>query len=287
MQYISSFFGLAGPSATNPNVFLFDSRESPDFDSITDLTSANTLARKARAVLAFNGYLNPVRGRRAGKYYLPNLKYTQPRSSLIEKTTDIVKQTGTGTLSEVSSIADSQTYSLRIDTYTTLFLGQGAVPFSQTERGTLSFPPVRMTDSNCPYGQGGSPQIGIRYIHEGGNQFSGIADKSATVPACGSVDVRPEYSSVIIAFQLLQVATSASVLAIGGYGTPRLSQASGDGLLYQEQSGPDETITLDKAFCYLNEFTGFVKFDSNDFESLEAVPGTRPRMRFISSNLPV
>ncbi|UAW96689.1 hypothetical protein pEaSNUABM22_00202 [Erwinia phage pEa_SNUABM_22] len=285
MQYIHSFFGLAGPSAQNPNVFLYDSSESQTID-LTNLTTANAVARKARAVLAFNGFLNPVRGRKDNKYYLPNLKYTQPRSSLIERTTDIVKQIGSGTLSGISSIAESQSYALGLDANTTLHIGEGSISFTQDGQGTLVFPPVRLSDANCPYGQSGSPQIGIRYVHEGGNQMIGIAAQYTSVPACKFIEVRPSYASVGLPFQLLQVATSAGVTG-GSSGYPNLTQTTGDGLLYQTQTGVDETVHLDKAFCYLNEFGGFVKFDSTDFASFDAVPGTRPRMRFKSSNLSV
>ncbi|QZE60112.1 hypothetical protein pEaSNUABM35_00195 [Erwinia phage pEa_SNUABM_35] len=285
MQYIHSFFGLAGSSAQNPNVFLYDSSENQTID-LTDFNTANVIARKARAVLAFNGFLNPVRGRKNNKYYLPNLKYTQPRSSLIEKTTEIVKQTGIGTLSGVSSIADAQSYALGLDSATTLHIGEGSISFTQDGQGTLVFPPVRLSDSNCPYGQSGSPQIGIRYVHEGGNQMNGIAAQYTGVPACSFVEVRPSYSSVGLPFQLLQVAISASVTGSSN-GYPRLTQTTGDGLLYQTQTGVDETVHLDKAFCYLNEFGGFVKFDSSDFTPFDAVPGTRPRMRFKSSKLSV
>lgn len=286
MQYIHSFFGLAGSSASMPNVFLFDSKDAPDLSTVTDLTKANVLARKARGVLAFNGFLNPVRGRKSGKYYLPNFKYTQPSSSQIEKTTDIVKQTGQGKLSGVSSVSASQTYSLGIDSNTTLYSGEGVLSSAQDSKAVLTFPPVLLADTNCPYGQSGSAQLGIRYVHEGGNQFNGTASQYTGVPACSSIAVRPVFNAVAIEFQLLQVALSAGATGSPS-GTPAILPTTGDGLLYQTQTGSDETVHLDKAFCYLNEFSGFVKFDSNDFNPFDAVPGTRPRMRFKSSNLPV
>lgn len=284
MQYIHGLFGLAGPSAAMPNVFLYNSQEQPTLD-LTNLTTANAVARKARGVLAFNGFLNPIRGLKGGKYYLPNLKYTQSRSVLIEKTTEIVKQTGQGTLSGVNSVAASQTYSLGIGTDTTMFIGEGSISFTSTT-GTITFPSVTLSDTNCPYGQSGSARLGLRYIHEDGNQVNDAASQSASVPACGSIAIRPVFSSPVFGFQLLQVATSASSTG-GSSGTPSLTSASSDGLLYQTQTGTDETVRLDKGFCYLNEFAGFLKFDSTDFTPFDAVPGTRPRMRFKSSNLPV
>lgn len=288
MQYLSSFAGLTGPSTSNPNVFLFDSREEPNI-SVTNLTDANLLAKRARSVLGFNGFCNTVRGRKSNRYYFCPLRYTKPRADLIEASTDIVSQPSSGTLSGLTTVAETQSYSMGLGTDTTLFLTYGVKDISQLSDASIVFPPIALSDTNCPYGQSGTAVIGFRYVHDQGNQFTYTATISMGVPACKFSVGNPINSNPIIEFKLMQAAVSATVQGIGGYGTPSLSTSSTTGdFMYQRQAGlEDELLTLDRAMCYLKEFRAFITMDNTEFMPVSAVPGTRPKIQFKLSKLSI
>lgn len=280
MQYISSFFGLAGPSAANPNVFLFDSTENPDLDSITDLTSANKIARMARSVLAFNGFLNPVRGRKSSKYHFTCLKYVYGSPVSLNNDTDIVNQNVSKGLSGNSSVAASQSYSfLNASGNVTVFLTNGM----QGAQNIL-MPPMNLHDGNCPYGQYATGTLTNRFVRSTGEVDSATCSASGSTGVCTFRQYRANSTP---SYPYTMLATPISATVSGANGQPGLSFPSYDGVFAQDQTGDDETVHLDKAFCYLSEFSGFVKFDSTDFTTFDAVPGTRPRMRFKSANLPV
>ncbi|UAW53311.1 hypothetical protein pEaSNUABM30_00193 [Erwinia phage pEa_SNUABM_30] len=278
MQYISSFFGLGGPSPTNPNVFLYDSRESSDFSTITDMPKANALARKARAVLGFNGFLNPVRGRKSGKYHFTCLKYMYGSPVTLNNDTDIVQQDTSKGLSGNSSIAESQSYSfLNASGNVTVFLTTGM----QSNQPIL-MPPMNLHDGNCPYGQYATGTLTTLYAKETGENASGSCSAAGGTGVCTFATFRatetPNYPYTMMA-------TPISARASGSNGQPGISFPSYDGVFSQTQTGDDESVVLDKAFCYLKEFRAFCKLDSNDFHAVNATPGTRPKMRFKETNL--
>ena len=281
MQYLSSFSGLSGPTDVHPNVFLFDSREEPTL-SATNLTDANLLAKRARSVLGFNGFCNTVRGRKAGRYYFCPLKYTRLRTALIEAGTDIVSYSGAGTISGLTTFAEKQSYSMGVGKDTTLFLTYGVKSMADLSDPTLVLPPVQLADTNCPYGQSGTANIGVRYVNDQGNQFTVTASITARVPACDKTFVTPTSASISTEFKLLQAAVSADVSANSGYGTPALSAASTtDARMYQRQANlADESVILDKAFCHHSALRAFVALSSDDFVPIAADPGTQPKISF-------
>lgn len=287
MQYISSFFGLAGPSAANPNVFLYDSREQATLP-VTDMTNANTLARKARTTLGFNGYLNTIRGRKSNKYFLSPLKYTRPRANPIDAQTDIVTQSGTGTLSGMASIAAAQSFVLGLGADTTLFLMQGLQPLSVSGVGAISFPPLTFYDTNCPYGSSATGNMTMRYTTSDNTVAAITASVGGSAPACSSRSYTPTATATLLAnSELLQATTAFSVGSGGISGTASVGagSTSDGGATFQAQTGSDESLVLDKAFFYMNEVRGFIKFDGTDFDPITADPGTRPRIHFRATAL--
>ncbi|QZE56734.1 hypothetical protein pEaSNUABM40_00201 [Erwinia phage pEa_SNUABM_40] len=288
MQYISSFSGLSGPTDAHPNVFLFDSREEPTV-SATNLTDANLLAKRARSVLGFNGFCNTVRGRKAGRYYFCPLKYTRLRSALIEATTDIVSYSGAGTISGLTTFAEEQSYGMGVGINTTLFLTYGVKSMADLTDPTVVLPPVQLAGTNCPYGQSGTVNIGFRYVHDQGNQFTYTASITTNVSACDKTIAIPTSASISTEFKLLQAAVSAGVVANSGYGTPALSAASTtDARMYQRQADlADESVILDKAFCYHAALKAFISLSSDDFVPVSADPGTQPKISFKYKKLTV
>lgn len=278
MQYVSSFFGLGGPSPTNPNVFLFDSKENPDFSTISDMTKANALARKARAVLGFNGFLNPVRGRKSGKYHFTCLKYMYGSPVVLNNDTDIVQQDTAKGLSGNCSIADSQSYVfLNASGNVTVFLTTG-----MQSGGDILMPPMNLHDGNCPYGQFATGTLTHLYVKSSGENASGSCSAAGGTGVCKYTTYRATETP---ASDYTMMATPISARASGANGQPGISFPSYDGVFAQTQTGDDESVVLDKAFCYLKEFRAFCKLDSNDFDTINATPGTRPKMRFKQTNL--
>lgn len=270
MQYVSSFFGLMGPSASMPNVFMFDSKENPDFSTLTDLTKANTLARKARAVLAFNGFLNPVRGLKSGKYHFTLLKYSLLNSVALSDTTDIVTQTGDGVLSGNSSIAASQTYIAITSGRNNIYLTTGMIAGQPIQQ-----PPVTVHDGNCPYGQYATAYYGNRYIDQSGNMSVSTSSIGASTGVCSFATVRAQEVPTVAA-KMMQTPTSMSVS--GANGTPGLGlSVAYDGTFCQTQTGTDESVVLDCCFFYNSQMKALIKLGSDDFTPIAAVPGTRPR----------
>lgn len=277
MQYLSSFFGLAGP-ATNPNVFLYDSRESSDFSVLTDMAKANVLARSARAVLGFNGYLNPIRGRKANKYHFTCLKYIQASSVFLNNDTDIVQQNTAWGLSGNTSIAASQSYSLLMSGgLTTVFLTTGMIAGQPIPLG-----PMNLHDGNCPYGQIATGYVAVRYVRPTGETAASTASAGGGTGACKFITV---VASDIPAAAYSMMGLPTSVTAAGANGQPGLSFPSYDGVFAQTQSGVDESPVLDKAFFYSPQFRAFCKLDTTDFEAIVSDPGTRPKMKFKQSKL--
>lgn len=281
MQYISSFFGLAGPSATNPNVFLYDSREPSDFSTLTDMTKANVLARTARAVLGFNGFLNPIRGRKSNKYHFTCLKYQQPSSITLDNSYDIVQQDPTKGLSGNCSIAASQSYSfLNTSGNTTVFLTTGMIAGQP-----ITMPPMNLHDGNCPYGQVATGYIVSRYVRDTGVTATGTCSAGGATGICTftayTATETPAYACTMMGLP-------TSFYATGSNGTPGISaNANYNGQFAQTQSGVDEAPILDKAFFYSSVLRGFCKLDANDFTAITSDPGTRPKMRFKQSNLAI
>lgn len=281
MQYISSFFGLAGPAATNPNVFLFDSREPSDFSTLTDMTKANTLARTARAVLGFNGFLNPIRGRKSNKYHFTCLKYQQPNSIILDNSYDIVQQDPTKGLSGNCSIAAAQSYSfLNANGNTTVFLTTGMIAGQP-----ITMPPMELHDGNCPYGQIATGYIVSRYVRDTGDTATGACSAGGATGVC-TFTTRTATETPAYACTMMGLPTS--FYATGNNGQPGISASSSyNGQFAQTQSGVDESPILDKAFFYSSVLHGFCKLDTTDFTPVASDPGTRPKMRFKQSNLAI
>lgn len=278
MQYISSFSGLAGPSPTMPNVFLYDSREPSDFSTLTDMTKANALARTARAVLGFNGFLNPIRGRKSNKYHFTCLKYIQATSVALTNDTDIVQQNTAWGLSGNSSIAAAQSYSLLVSGgLTTIFLTTGMISGQP-----IQLPPMNLHDGNCPYGQYATGFIGIRYVRATGETAASTASAGGSTGAC-SFRTYAATETPNFGYALMGLPTSTTVS--GANGQPGISFPSYDGVFAQTQTGADESPVLDKAFFYSPHFRAFCKFDTTDFEAIVSDPGTRPKMKFKKTNL--
>lgn len=281
MQYISSFFGLGGPSPTNPNVFLYDSREDSDFSTLTDMTKANVLARKARAVLGFNGYLNPIRGRKSNKYHFTCLKYQQPSSITLDNSYDIVQQDPAKGLSGNCSIAASQSYSfLNTSGNTTVFLTTGMIAGQP-----ITMPPMNLHDGNCPYGQIATGFIGSRYVRDTGVTATGTCSAGGATGICTYTTVTANETP---AYACTMMGLPTSFYATGTNGTPGISAgANYNGEFAQTQSGVDEAPILNKAFFYSSVLRAFCKLDANDFDAVTSDPGTRPKMRFKQSNLAI
>lgn len=279
MQYISSFFGLGGPSPTNPNVFLYDSREDSDFSTLTDMTKANVLARKARAVLGFNGYLNPIRGRKSNKYHFTCLKYQQPSSITLDNSYDIVQQDPAKGLSGNCSIAASQSYSfLNTGGNTTVFLTTGMIAGQP-----ITMPPMNLHDGNCPYGQSATGYIVSRYVRDTGVTATGTCSAGGPTGVCTFATYTATETPV---YACTMMGLPTSFYATGSNGQPGISAgANYNGQFAQTQSGVDESPVLDKAFFYSPQFRAFCKFDTTDFDAIVSDPGTRPKMKFKQSKL--
>ena len=207
---------------------------------------------------------------------------------MIEASTDIVSQPSSGALSGLTTVAQTQSYSMSLSSDTTLFLTYGVKDISQLSDASIVFPPIGLSDTNCPYGQSGTAVIGFRYVHDQGNQFTYNATVSMSVPACSYAVGNPVNTNPIIEFKLMQAAVSTSVSG-GGYGTPSLGTSSTTGdFMYQRQAGlEDESPILDRAMCYLKEFRAFVTMNETEFAPVSAIPGTRPKIQFKLSKLSI
>ncbi|QZE57409.1 hypothetical protein MPK71_gp200 [Erwinia phage pEa_SNUABM_1] len=279
MQYLSSFFGLAGPSATNPNVFLYDSREQSDFSVLTDMAKANTLARTARAVLGFNGFLNPIRGRKSNNYHFTCLKYIHPSSSALNNDTDIVQQDSSRGLSGNASIAQAQSYSImNTGGSTTVFLTTGMIGGQ-----TITMPPIQLHDGNCPYGQYATGYIAVRYVRATGETAASTPSAGGSTGACKFITV---YATETPNFGYAMMGFPTSLTANGANGQPGIAGSPlYTGVFAQNQAGVDESPVLDKAFFYSPQIRAFCKLDTTDFDAIVSDPGTRPKMKFKQSKL--
>ena len=277
----------------------FDSRDGFSLAGVTaTTTSLETTLRKVRAFLGEDGYLNPVSGKKADRFYLPMMRRRSNVPSVVNSPNWAYFSTlfvDESTPRAVNGFTSKETDGLLDTSYAATPNQVFALPKTLINKFTsavslqIKFPSITVrSGTNTPFSGVCSPHYYYPYYYQM-NETTATPEKSPlTFTGLNTKDNTGELTATVAMSMVEYVGTLTTYQGRGmdmsnNYMTHDTSVGDSGLVYFKDDSfiaGEDELPVLDIAFVYMGKQGVVLNFDT----LINVVPGSRPSVGLSSLN---